>query len=531
MDYPNKTPTVAGSNLLASVVNQKGVNVVIDKAVLSDQLPNNNSSLANISLNDIPDASIHNIDVVKKQGNTDQPEITLHNQDFSDNYTINTIGVLAHASNSSNEILYAIATADNDPFIMPKKSPTKFDFAIALPIAFSPSENVKIQTTNIGTVSQDEFNNYIQQANAQNSNTSSMISEMNDKFSTGIASAANNSDISNMKDSISANSNAVSMANSNVTANSQSISSNSTAINQLSNSASSAADNVSSSANNNYQLNSSAINATNDKFGKKVVFASNCDVSDFQNGFGPLNELNPNGNGCQFDTTNADAIMVTFTVKPNFDNEQVNSVSYYSGNNNPITIDQNTYNAGDTAVINYKLSESQKGKNASIEINGSGHLDNFTITIWKNNQLYDLIQSNSQSIKSVQNNMKNENSFPTIALYAYTWFVHHYTDKPLSNSDLIGDIGESFCGIADDSDSINLDFIFSGYLNTHDSYLALIDEESHSILGILINYSKSKIFVLNSEIHSEDNGASMGNIPNEIHSIEDFKSAVNNMSV
>lgn len=212
MDYPNRTITAAGGDLLGATTGTKN-GPVIDKAVLSNKLPNNNTQLADLNLNDIPDAKVYQIQTVKHQGNTSQPEITIHNDDFQDNYYIYTIGLLAHASGSNNEILYIIATADNEPMIMPKKSQTKFDLSIALPFGFSSSSNVTIETTEAGVPSQHEFDSLSSSVssgiNSLSSNApgkaslSSFASSVSNDLDSLSNNATNQSALSNFSDSVS----------------------------------------------------------------------------------------------------------------------------------------------------------------------------------------------------------------------------------------------------------------------------------------------------------------------------------------
>ena len=183
MDYPNKTVTDAGADLMAQCADKDNSDkMIIDNVIISDKLSPSSTPLEQTTLDEFANPKTVAIDTVKHQDNTFQPEVTLHNTGLTEDYPIYMIGLLAHDSNSDDdtEILYAVAEAGDDPMILPHQTDTPFDFTIALPVGIGPSDNVKIITTEAGAATIENLKDYepLDLANEAHNKLSSQIQTM-----------------------------------------------------------------------------------------------------------------------------------------------------------------------------------------------------------------------------------------------------------------------------------------------------------------------------------------------------------------
>lgn len=194
IDYSNKTLTNDGADLLAND-DKDGNKTVIDKMVISDQLPNSSEQLADVSLDDFHNPKYTDINDYKSQGATFQPEAFFSNDEHAgiylkDDYKIQMIGLLAHEENDndSDETVLAVAVSNGEPYPIPASTNIAFRFWISLTLTYSNAENVTAKVSPVGLVTQDELN---QQLNVENINVDKKLNQFETSLANSMAGVAN----------------------------------------------------------------------------------------------------------------------------------------------------------------------------------------------------------------------------------------------------------------------------------------------------------------------------------------------------
>ena len=90
-------------------------------------------------------------------------ELVFNNQDLSNGYNINTIGLFAKEDGQEKEILYAITTAIAPESMPDFKNKVLFKFNVTMFVAVSRADNVAVNVTDNGVVTQEQLTHAIQQ--------------------------------------------------------------------------------------------------------------------------------------------------------------------------------------------------------------------------------------------------------------------------------------------------------------------------------------------------------------------------------
>lgn len=90
-------------------------------------------------------------------------ELVFNNQDLSNGYNINTIGLFAKEDGKEKEILYAITTALTPESMPDFQNKVLFKFNVTMFVAVSRADNVAVNVTDNGVVTQEQLTHAIQQ--------------------------------------------------------------------------------------------------------------------------------------------------------------------------------------------------------------------------------------------------------------------------------------------------------------------------------------------------------------------------------